>query len=399
MRWFALAALAALAFALPAQAAAPISDAQLALMPLPKSALGKTGAGLPLALDSGPVSNAEAARNSNGQVSAKVIAALGRLTGYSLDYGNELSGAPGVTRVATEVDVYKDTASAIRGLAFWKADELNVKGLEALGMTIALKPLTLPSLGDDRFAFGGTITIFGLKPIYGVDAYFRSGRLLVEASVVADEPTANALVVSVLRQTKARVEAVLAGTLHEKPVALPSTKPGPPPNGPDLSKLTVQPADLGAGKVASHGYVLDKDFSPVSEYHVTLQPAGVFSTLQQSVMLLHTTAEAANTLAALHSFLSQPAALKNASFKSVTITQVPVSAGDEARGEIVAIKLKTGPTVYEAITLVRIGALVQTLTAATPAKVPAAVVKSLAKLGATRLAKKTPPKKPNVPTS
>ncbi len=388
MRWFGAAVLAALALALPAHAAAPITDAQLAIMPLPTSALGAAAAGLPLAVDSGPVSNARAASYANGKVTTKTVAALGRLGGYSLDYGSELSGAAGVSRVATEVDLYRDRASAVRALAFWKTDERNVSAMRKLGIAVTVKQAALPAVGDDRFAFSARLVVGGLKPIYGVDAYFRVGRLVAEISVAAAPGLAERTVASLARQTERRIALVLAGKLHEQPVALPKAKAGPPPNGPDLAKLAVQPADLGSGKVVKHGYVVDKSLSPVSEYHATLSPAGAFVSLTEQVMLFHGAPEAAYTVAALHAFLSQPGAVTAPTFKSVHIDAVPVAGGDEAHGQIVTLHLKTGQTVYEAISLVRVGAVVELLTAVTVAKIAPAALKSLTRVAAKRIAGK-----------
>ena len=50
--------------------AKPAVPAQLALMPLPQNALGHTAKSLSLALDSGVVTNADAAGNANGDTTA-----------------------------------------------------------------------------------------------------------------------------------------------------------------------------------------------------------------------------------------------------------------------------------------------------------------------------------------
>lgn len=69
-------------------AAAFSPSVNMALVPVPKSALGPAGHSLPLARDSGTVSNALAASESSGDVTPKQLNKLGRVGGYLLDYGN-----------------------------------------------------------------------------------------------------------------------------------------------------------------------------------------------------------------------------------------------------------------------------------------------------------------------
>ena len=371
----------------PASLGAGLPRAKLALVPLPKAALGATGANLALAPDSGPVSNADAAGNANGVATAKTFATLGRLSGYSLDYGNSFVGGSGVRKIQTTVEMYRDAAAAGRGLAFWRKDETKLGAIRGVGLNVTNTPLTLPAAGDEHFAYSGRMSIATSSPIYGVDEYFRSGAFVVEVSVSAGSAGAAARAAPALaRKAEERLGLVLAGKLTGQPVRLPTpVQPGPPPHGPDLATLVLAPADLGQVTITHQGYQADKNLDPVSEYDVTMAPAGNFASLDEELMLLHGPVEAAYTLAVMNAVLSRPDTFSDPSFQSADIHAVPVSAGDEAHGSVVTIKLKTGKTVDEAIVLVRRGGFVALLTAVAGAQILPSAVTDLAALVATRL--------------
>jgi hypothetical protein len=74
---------------------------KLTRVPLPKSALGPAGSSLPLARDSGVVSNTKAASQSSAGVTARKLTRLGRVTGYLLDYGNPFGSGAGIREIQT----------------------------------------------------------------------------------------------------------------------------------------------------------------------------------------------------------------------------------------------------------------------------------------------------------
>jgi len=386
-----VAAIAAVALAGTTAGAASGPDAigtkELALVPLPKAALGAPAANLTLATDSGPVTNADAADSANGDANAKTFTNLGRLNGYSLDYGNAFVGGSGVREIQTNVEMYRDAAAAGRGLAFWRKDETKLGALLRVGLRVTNTPLTLPAVGEEHFAYRGSIGIAAASPIYGVDEYFRSGAFVVEVSVTAGSAAAATRAAPALTsKADERLGLVLSGKLTGRPVRLPApVKAGPPPQGPDLATLVLAPADLGQATVTHQGYQVDKDLDPVSEFAVTMAPAGNFASLDEELMLVHSPLEAAYTLAVLNAVLSRPGAFSDPSFKSVAIHAVPVSAGDEAHGSVVTIKLKNGKSVDEALVLVRRGTLVALVTAAVAGQVLPSAVTHLAGLAATRL--------------
>ena len=112
---------------------------KLALVPLPKSALGPAAASFSLAYDSGPVSNANAAAHTS-DATAKTFKKLGRLAGYGLEYGNAFTGAAGVTDVRTNVEVYKTARDARRALVFWKKEDAALSKLNNPGLLVTSVP-------------------------------------------------------------------------------------------------------------------------------------------------------------------------------------------------------------------------------------------------------------------
>jgi hypothetical protein len=58
---------------------------------------------LSLAPDSGTDSNAHSASQATGNVTAKRLKRLGRISGYLLDYGTPFSDSPAVSEIQTEV--------------------------------------------------------------------------------------------------------------------------------------------------------------------------------------------------------------------------------------------------------------------------------------------------------
>jgi hypothetical protein len=370
----------------PAGLGAGLPPAKLALVPLPKAALGPSAASLGLAPDSGVVSNADAANQTNGPATPKTFAKLGRLRGYALDYGNGFVGGNGVRQVQSSVEVYRDADAARAGLAFWRKDETALASLRKLGLAVTVSSATVPSVGDEQFGYLGRISIPSTSAVYALDAFFRSGAFVVEVSVSAGSAAAaKAVAPGLARKVADRLSRVLAGKLTGPAVPVPAVKAGPPPQGPGLASLVLTPADLGQGTVTHQGYQVDKDLYPVSEFAVTMTPAGNFASLDEEVILMHSTLEAAYTISFMSMAFSQPATFTDPTVKSVAVHPVAVSAGDEAHGVIVTIVLKSGKTVDEALVLVRKGAIVTFTTVAAGGTILPSAVTELTMLAAKRL--------------
>jgi hypothetical protein len=385
-RWgLAVVALAAAVLVPGASAARASTSVELALVPLPKAALGAVGRALPIAHDSGVVSNAEAANEATAEVTAKQLKSLGRVTGYLLDYGNPFGGRAGIRQIQTEIDRYRSVADAHAGLAFWRKDELKAPTLRKFGIDFTLQKMGLSGIATPHWAYAGTASVNGLTPIRGVDAQFQQGRYLLDVSVsAASISAAKSLAPKVARKLYRRMRLVLAGSLHASSVKLPGAlKPGPPPHGPKPASLVLRKADLsGSVTVAKAGYARPKnslDPNALSAYNLTMTPAGSFPYLSQELVVGSTTLEvkyfAAIALGAIG------AGLRN----NVQTTPVNLAGvGDNAHGEILRVQL-SGHTAYEAVVVLSHGSYLSFVLVASTSTVAASDVRNLARKAAHRL--------------
>ena len=383
-RGFVAAAFAAVVL-VPAAAASSASQVQLALVPLPKSTLGPAGHSLPLARDSGVVSNAEAASEATASVTAAQLTRLGRVSGYLLDYGNPFGGAAGVTEIQTAIERYRNAADARKGLDFWRRDELNSSSLKKLGIDFSVKALRPSGIPGPHWVYAGTATIKGLKPIHGVDAEFEQGQYLLDVSVSAGSTSAAAqLVPTVARRLYQRMRLALAGRLHASPVKLPRPlQPGPPAHGPKPAGLVLTTADLGSrATVVRNTYSKPKDAldqNALSVYDLTMTSSGTFPFLSQEVLVGGTQTEVRYFAAIAVSALAAGFGGK------AHVTPVSLSGvGDNARGELVKVAVN-GRTAYEAVVVLSRGSYLDFLVGASSSPFTAAEVRNLAQLAAKRL--------------
>jgi hypothetical protein len=379
-----IAALTAAVF-VPAATASSAAQVDLAIVPLPKSALGAAGRPLPLARDSGVVSNTVAASQASGIVTAARLKRLGRVSGYLLDYGNPFGGGAGLREIQTEIDQYRSAADARKGLEFWRHDELDNTQLEKLGIDVSVKKLQPSGLPGPHWVYAGTASIKGLEPIYGVDAQFQQGQYLLDVSIAASSTSAAArLVPTVARRLYQRAKLALAGRLHAKPVKLAAVlKPGPPAHGPKPADLVLKPADIGTGaRVVHRGYSRPKaalDENALSVYDLTVTAGGSFPFVSQEVLV------GGNDVEARYFSAIVVGALAAASGQQLQTTVVDLSGvGDGARGEMLKVTIN-GNTAYEAIVVLTHGPYLDFLVAASASSFAAADVRTLAHLAAKRL--------------
>ena len=379
-----LAALVA-AVLVPCASASSASQVQLAIVPLPKSALGPAGHSLPLAHDSGAVSNAEAANEANGKVTAAQLKALGRVDGYLLDYGNPFGSSAGVSEIQTEIDRYRTAADARKGLEFWRRDEVKSTSLKRFGIDFTVKRLRPSGIPGPHWVYAGTASIKGLKPITGVDAEFQQGPYLLDVSVSAGTTAAAAqLVPTIAHRLYQRMRLALAGRLHAGPVNLPpALKPGPPAHGPKPADLVLTTGDLGgSARVAHAAYTKPKDAldeNALSVYDLTMTSQGQFPFVSQEVLVGNTKLEVRYFSAIAVSALAAGFGNK-AHTTPVTLTGV----GDDARGELVKVTIN-GRTAYEAVVVLTHGSYLDFLVAASATPFTAADVIKLAHLAQKRL--------------
>src|SRR5262245_12307929 len=272
----------ALTLAPAAGAATHAPRVNLALIPLAKSAIGAAAHGLPLAYDSGVVSNADAA-SSTPDGTASTFKKLGRLSGYELEYGDAFTGAAGVTSVHTGIEKYKTAAAAKRGWAFRKKEEAKLAALNQPGCAVTNALVKVPAVGKKRFAYLTSYSAANIAPVSGLDEQVLDGRYVLSVIVSAgDAALAKALAPKLAKKLDARLRLAPKGRLHAKPVKLrPKQKAGPPPGGPDLSKLGLLASDLTGQVSVDKAYVTDP--AAISDYSVFMLPAGQFDALDQEV--------------------------------------------------------------------------------------------------------------------
>jgi hypothetical protein len=377
------AALVAAVF-VPAATARSTASVKLALVPVPKSALGAAARALPIAHDSGVVSNSVAAGEATGHVTAKKLHDLGRVTGYLLDYGTPFGSSAGVHEIQTGIDRYRSTADARKGFAFWRRDEVKKPSIAGTAIRFAVKKLRLPGLPKPSWAYAGSISIKGLKPVQGIDAEIQHGPYLLDISVAAGSTaTAARLVPAIARTFYGRLRSALAGRLHGSPVAVPAAlKPGPPPHGAKPADLALRPADLGKSSQVLHkGYVKPKgslDPNALSVYDLTMASPGYFPVLSQEILVGGSALE-------VKYFGAIVLGAGLGSGKSVKATSVDLSSvGDSAKGALAQVSLN-GQTVHEEAVVLSRGSYLDFMIEASPSAFTAADIRKLAGQAAKRL--------------
>lgn len=329
---------------LPAASAFGASQVKLAVVPLPKSALGAAGKSLALTHKSGVVSNVDAAGNSvSGTTST--FKNLGRVTGYDLTYGDPFTGGAGVTQIASGIEQYKTAVGAKKGLAFWRKDDAQITSLNLYGASVTSKAVKVPAIGTGRFGYGTTFTFPNLDPIASVDEQVADGKYVLHVSVSGGALSgASHLASKLLRALDQRLQLAVRGRLHGKPVKLLAPlQAGPPTGGPDLSTLTLTVADLsGAAMVTDQTYAADP--AALSAYLLNMNPAGQFNQLTQEIEW-YATANEATIVTEL-----EPAIVGSdfGALFGVTPTVAPVDlsgVGDNAKGQILVFSVN-GQSLY-----------------------------------------------------
>jgi len=369
---------------LPVAAASGSSQVKLALLPLPKAALGQSGRSLSLAPDSGSDSNVHAASQTIGNVTAARLKRLGRISGYLLDYGTPFADSPGVSEIATEVERYRTAAMARKSLGFWRKQELDVRPLKALGLHVAFNKVALAHVPRPYWAYLSTGKINGLKPVYAVDAAMVEGAYLLDVSVAAGSPAAaQRLAPAIALKLDRRFRLAQQGRLQAKPVKLSRGKPGPPAHGAKPGRAVLTRADVGSPATIRHaGYVSARsafDEYSISTYDLAMAPAGTYDQLAQEVSV------AGSGLEVKYFAVLAAGAFTHAAGSAGTATPVDLSGvGDNAFGELLSASAG-GNSASEAIIVLSRGKYLDFVIAAAAAKLSAADVQSLAHKAAHRL--------------
>ena len=357
---------------------------KLALLPLPRAALGTAGRSMSLAADSGVDSNAHAASQTTGNVTAARLKRLGRISGYLLDYGTPFSDSARVSEIQTEVERYRTPAAARKSLGFWRKQELDDRELKAFGLEVSFKKVPLAHVAGPYWAYLNIGRMQGLKPIYAVDAELVDGAYLLDVSIAAGSPGAAKRLAPVIAQKLVRrFRVAQEGRLHAKPVQLRRSKPGPPARGAKPSRTVLTRADVGSPATIQHaGYVSPRnafDEYSISAYDLTMAPAGSYTAVEQEVSVARSALEV-NYFAALAA-----GALSHAAGGGASVTKVDLSSvGDNAFGELVQASAG-GNSASEAIVVLSRGKYLDFVVAAATTKLAAADVQSLAHKAAHRL--------------
>jgi len=267
----------------PAASASHPHRVKLALVPLPKSALGPAARTFSVAHASGLVSNASAASHTPDATQA-TLKKMGRLNGYALEYGNAFTGAAGITDVRTSIEQYKTPADARRALAFWKKEDAGLSKLDNPNFSVTSLPVKLPApaAGTSHFAYLTSYSAANIAPVSGIDEQIAHGRYVLGVIVTAGTSSdAAALAPKLAKKLDARFRQARRGHLHAKPARLPKLKAGPPPGGPDLSVLALRKTDLVGKASVTKAYVVDP--AAISDYSVFMLPAGPFDALDQEI--------------------------------------------------------------------------------------------------------------------
>lgn len=357
---------------------------KLSLLPLPSTELGPAGRSLSLAPDSGVDSNAHAASQSTGNVTATQLARIGRVSGYLLDYGTPFTDSRGVSEIQTEVERYRTPAAARKSLGFWRKQELDVRALKQFGLDVSFKKVALAHVPQPYWAYLSTGKAHGLKPIYSVDAELVEGAYLLGVSIAAGSPAAaKRLAPVVARKLDRRFRLAQAGRLHAKPVKLRLPKPGPPAHGVKPARVVLAKSDLGGSASILHaGYVSPReafDSYAISAYDLAMAPAGPYGELEQEVSVARTSLEVK------YFAVLAAGALAHAAGGAGTATPVDLGGvGDNAFGELVRITSGSN-SASEAIVVLSRGKYLDFVVAAAASRLTPADVQSLAHKAAQRL--------------
>jgi hypothetical protein len=222
------------------------ASVKLAVVPLPKSAIGPAAAPLELSHFSGVVSN-EVAASLRPDVSADSLARA-RISGYMLDYGHAASGGSGITNVRTSIERYKTSRYAKVVFGDLKQEDAWLGRHLSYGiLRVKSTAVKVPALGKARFAYLTTYRAANIVPFSTLDERILEGNYVLQAQVSAGTAAATkALAPKLAKKLDARFKLALKGHLHTTPVQLPPEQTwGPPLGGPDLAAFGLSPGDLG----------------------------------------------------------------------------------------------------------------------------------------------------------
>jgi len=370
-----------------AQPAARPIQAKLELMPLPHSIYGPAAASLPVDSQSGWTTNKESAENDfDPTMTASKLARMGRITGFDVEFDDAAKASHKglLVDADSEIDLFRTAAGAAGYAATQLSTFRRLEGKRARnGIVIDhVSYFSVPSVRGARgarlhFRLGGlSVWVTGVEFHLGV----LVGTVTLGRTDTRDVRSEARRLAAALQQ---RIRGVLADRIHDKPLPQRIAKlggMGPPPGGPNLSRMAINPIDLeGSPKPTSQSYVLNPNdvAKYVRRFNSVSFGKSRLTLLEAAVELLPTESGAKGFTAAQRSvwqgsrgrkllrqlLLSGVPRNRQSDVRLGTVSIVKFAAGDEAFAFRASFRvLSAHARVQLAICSVRRGPVVETLT-------------------------------------
>lgn len=241
-----------------------ITGEQLAIMVLPLDEFGDAYADFNVDEDSGVRDNDEATGDTlNPDDTGDDLAAMGRLTGYELEYQSpdlfDLNSS--IFGVSSSVDQFRDADAASAYIDYVLADAQAYIGQDVDGVTVvSMDTFDVPGIGDEAVGFAFEMSFSGDQSLYGAQVGFRTGPLLGAVSIGYTEPEDHsAELITWATLLAERVTAVASGALLEEPVPVPTPEgaAGRPDEPPFPDNMVLALDDVAGATVQSEGYFQD----------------------------------------------------------------------------------------------------------------------------------------------
>jgi hypothetical protein len=305
------------ALILVAVASAATPQNPLAPLAVPRSALGHTVAGLQVELLSGETSNARAADDSFApNDTASTVTAAGRVSGYTLIYGDvgfdAVRRGKGLIDLGSSVDLFKTERQAAAYERKSLLDLRRVRGQNIQGVVVErVSAFAVRGLGPASIGLR-VVQRIGHKRIYNTYVDFQVDRLLCEAIVRrADATPAEGVALAIAHELADRILKYARGSLKAKPVVLPRPLglSRPLPKSPDLSAMVLRPRDLDPKAIViGQGYLPDDNAIVAYFRQFRLPPKSGLLLARDSVALERSRREASGRMLILRAAFTGPEA-------------------------------------------------------------------------------------------
>jgi hypothetical protein len=208
-----------------AQKEAPVTQAQLAIMVVPRERLGAAYADMETDAESGRTTSREFADGTpDPQDTAESVKGDGWRSGYELGFTKAglkaVKGDEGVLGVNTSVDLFASESAARAEILKYVRFIENHVGQKVEGIKIERFESFDAAVGDDAWGIAYTIRAGGLR-VSLTQILFHHGRVTGSAQIArADERSEGAEALRIAKLLESRVERVLAGELRGEPAAV-----------------------------------------------------------------------------------------------------------------------------------------------------------------------------------